>query len=107
MPITSNYRLIIINGPSDKWKLTGYRTEGHVWPKLEANLTECPLWIFDIWLSICSGTKYAIMKKIEEDAIFSRSFWNFENSITFSFLIVVENHLIKVIELCNTFKMSY
>ena len=48
-----------------------------------------------------------IMKKIEGDAIFSRSFLNFEKSITFLFLIVVENHLIKVIELCNTFKMSY
>ena len=52
MPITSNYRLIIINGPSDKWELSGFRTEGHVWPKLEAKITECPLWIFDIWLSI-------------------------------------------------------
>ena len=30
--------------------------------------------IFDIWLSICSRTKYAIMKKIEGDAILSRSF---------------------------------
>ena len=90
MPITSNYRLIIINGLSDKWELSGFRTEGHVWPKLEAKLTECPLWIFDIWLSICSRTKYAIMKKIEGDAIFSRSFWNFETSITFLFLIVVE-----------------
>ena len=29
---------------------------------------------FLIWLSICSRTKYAIMKKIEGDAIFSRSF---------------------------------
>ena len=29
---------------------------------------------FDIWLSICSRTKYAITKKIEGDAIFSRSF---------------------------------
>ena len=48
MPITSNYRLIIINGPSDKWELSGFRTEGHVWPKLEAKITECPLWIFDI-----------------------------------------------------------
>ena len=46
MPITSNYRLIIINGPSDKWELSGFRTEGHVWPKLEAKITECPLWIF-------------------------------------------------------------
>ena len=27
-----------------------------------------------IWLSICSRTKYVIMKKIEGDAIFSRSF---------------------------------
>ena len=27
-----------------------------------------------IWLSICSRTKYAIMKKIEGDAILSRSF---------------------------------
>ena len=90
MPFTSNYRLIIINGPSDKWELSGFRTEGHVWPKPEAKLTECPLWIFDIWLSICSRTKYAIMKKIEGDAIFSRSFWNFEKSITILFLIVVE-----------------
>ena len=31
------------------------------------------------------------MKKIEGDAIFSRSFLNFEKSITFLFLIVVEN----------------
>ena len=30
------------------------------------------------------------MNKIEEDAIFSRSFLNFEKSITFLFLIVVE-----------------
>ena len=30
------------------------------------------------------------MKKIEEDAIFSRSFRNFEKSITFLFLVVVE-----------------
>ena len=30
MPIASNYRLIIINGPSDKWELSGFRTEGHV-----------------------------------------------------------------------------
>ena len=89
MPITSNYRLIIINGPSDKWKLSGFRT-GHVWPQLEAKLTECPLLFFDIWLSICSRTKYVIMKKFEGDAIFSRSFWNFEKSITFLFLIVVE-----------------
>ena len=50
MHITSNYRLIIINGPSNKWELFGFRTEGHVWTKLEAKLTECPLWIFDIWL---------------------------------------------------------
>ena len=41
-------------------------------------------------LSICSRTKYAIMKKIEGDAIFSRLFLNFEKSITFLFLIVVE-----------------
>ena len=27
-----------------------------------------------LWLSICSRTKYAIIKKIEGDAIFSRSF---------------------------------
>ncbi len=90
MPITSNYRLIIINGPSDKWELSGFRTEGHDWLKLEAKLTECPLWIFDIWLSICSRTKYVIMKKFEGDVIFSRSFWNFEKSITFLSLIVVE-----------------
>ena len=31
------------------------------------------------------------MKKIEGDAIFSRSFLNFFQSITFLFLIVVEN----------------
>ncbi len=31
-----------------------------------------------------------LWKKIEGDAIFSRSFWNFEKSITFLFLIVVE-----------------
>ena len=49
MPITSNYRLIIINGPSDKWELSGFRTEGHVWLKLEVKITECPLWIFDIY----------------------------------------------------------
>ena len=30
------------------------------------------------------------MKKIEGDAIFSRSFWNLKKSITFLFLIVVE-----------------
>ena len=40
--------------------------------------------------SICSRTKYAIMKKIEGDAIFSRSFWKLKKSITFLFLIVVE-----------------
>ena len=34
-----------------------------------------------------SRTKYAIMKKIEGDEIFSRLFWK---SITFLFLIVVE-----------------
>ncbi len=90
MPITSNYRLIIINGPSDKWELSGFRTEGHVWSKLEAKITECPLWFFDIWLSICSRKKYAITKKIEGDSIFYRSFWNFEKSITFLFLIVAE-----------------
>ena len=27
---------------------------------------------FDIWLTICRRIKYGIMKKIEEDAIFSR-----------------------------------
>ena len=35
--------------------------------------------------SICSSTKYAIMKNVEGDEIFSRSFWNFEKSITFLF----------------------
>ena len=30
------------------------------------------------------------MKKIEGDAIFSRSFWNLKKRITFLFLIVVE-----------------
>ena len=30
------------------------------------------------------------MKKIEGDAIFSRSFWKFKKSITFLFLSVVE-----------------
>ena len=83
MPNTSNCRLQITNGPSDKWECSGLRTEGSVWPKLEANITECPLWIFDIWLTICRRTKYAIMKKIEGDAIFSRSFWNLKKSITF------------------------
>ena len=39
---------------------------------------------------LCSRTKYEIMKKIEGDAIFSRSFLNFEKSITLLFLIVVE-----------------
>ena len=90
MLIKSNCRLRIINGPSEKWEFSGFGTEGLVWPKLEAKITECPLWIFDIWLSICSRTKYAIIKKIEGDAIFSRSFWNFEKSITFLFIIVVE-----------------
>ena len=75
MLIKSNCRLRIIIGPSEKWELSGFGTEGHVWPKLEAKITECPLWICDIWLSICSRTKYAILKKIEGDAIFSRSFW--------------------------------
>ena len=107
MLIKSNCRLRIINGPSEKLELSGFATEGLVWPKLEAKITECPLWIFDIWLSICSRTKYAIIKKIEGDAIFSRSFWNFEKSKTFWFIIVVENHLIKVTELCNTFTMRY
>ena len=31
-------------------------------------------WNDPIWLTICRRTKYAIMKKIEGDAIFSRSF---------------------------------
>ena len=83
MPNTSNCRLQITNGPSDKWEFSGFRTEGSVWPKLEAKITECPLWIFDIWLTICRRKKYAIMKKIEGDAIFSRSFWNLKISITF------------------------
>ena len=87
MLIKSNCRLRIINGPSEKWELSGFGTEGLVWPKLEAKITECPLWIFDIWLSICSRTTYAIIKKIEEDAIFSRSFWKKYN---FFFIIVVE-----------------
>ena len=52
MPNTSNCRLQITNGPSDKWEFSGFRTEGSVWPKLEAKTTECPLWIFDIWLTI-------------------------------------------------------
>ena len=52
MPNTSNCRLQITNGPSDKWEFSGFRTEGSVWPKLEAKITECPLWIFDIWLTI-------------------------------------------------------
>ena len=63
MPIKSNCRLRIINGPSEKWELSGFGAEGIVWPKLEAKITVCPLWIFDIWLSICSRTKYAIIKK--------------------------------------------
>ena len=90
MPIKSNCRLRIINGPSEKWELSGFGAEGIVWPKLEAKITECPLWIFAIWLSMCSRTKYAIIKKIEGDAIFSTSFWKFEKSITFLFIIVVE-----------------
>ena len=52
MPNTSNCRLQITNGPSDEWEFSGFRTEGSVWPKLEAKITECPLWIFDIWLTI-------------------------------------------------------
>ena len=48
MPNKSNCRLRIINGPSDKWELSGFRTEGRDWPKLEAIITECPLWIFDM-----------------------------------------------------------
>ena len=93
MLIKSNCSLRIINGPSEKWELSGFGTEGHVWPKLGAKITACPLWIFDIiWLSIytCSRTKYAIKKKIEGGVIFSRSFWNFEKSRTFVFLIVIE-----------------
>ena len=73
MPNTSNCRLQITNGPSDKWEFSGFRTECpkcSVWPKLEANITECPLWIFDIWLTICGRTKYAIMKKIEGTRFF-------------------------------------
>ena len=70
MLIKSNCRLRIINGPSEKRELSGFGTEGLVWPKLEAKITECPLWIFDIWLSICSRTKYAIIKKIEETRFF-------------------------------------
>ena len=31
-----------------------------------------------------------LWKKIEGDTIFSRSFWNFEESKTFLFLIIVE-----------------
>ena len=76
MLIKSNCELSIINGPSEKWELSGFRTEGLVWSKLEATITECPLRIFYIWLSICSRTKYPIMKKIEEGVFFSRSFWN-------------------------------
>ena len=38
MPNTSNCRLQITNGPSDKWEFSGFRTEGSVWPKLEAKL---------------------------------------------------------------------
>ena len=52
MPNKSNCSLRIINGPSDKWEFSGFRTEDSVWPKLEAKITECPLWIFDIWLTI-------------------------------------------------------
>ena len=70
MPNKSNCSLRIINGPSDKWEFSGFRTEGSVWPKLEAKLTECPLWIFDIWLTIRRRTKYAIMKKIEGTRFF-------------------------------------
>ena len=52
MPNKSNCRLQINNGPSDKLEFSGFRTEGSVWTKLEAKITECPLWIFDIWLTI-------------------------------------------------------
>ena len=61
MLIKSYCRLRISNGPSDIWELPGFGT-GLVWPKLEAKVSECPLWFFDIWLSICSRTKYAIME---------------------------------------------
>ena len=48
------------------------------------------------------------MKKIEWVRFFLGRFEILKKSIPFLFLIVVEkNHLIKVIELCNTFKMSY
>ena len=90
MPITGNYRLIIINGPSDNENCLVSEQEVMLEPKLEAKITECPLWIFDIilWLSICSSlTKYAIMKKIEGVAIFSRSFWNFKKCHFFCFLL--------------------
>ena len=70
MLIKSNCRLSIINGPSEKWELSGFRTEGLVWPKLEATITECPLWIFDIWLSKCSRTKNSIMKKLKVGRFF-------------------------------------
>ena len=38
------------------------------------NLLSAHSEFFYIWLSISRRTKYAIMKKIEGDAIFSRSF---------------------------------
>ena len=70
MLIKSNCRLRIINGTSDKWEFSGFRTEGSVWPKLEAKITECPLWIFDIWLTICRRIKYAITKKLKGTRFF-------------------------------------
>ena len=38
MLIKSNCRLSIINGPSEKWELSGFRTEGLVWPKWKLQL---------------------------------------------------------------------
>ena len=73
-------------------RIVWFQTEGHVWPKLEAKITECPL--LNFWYMVkrklCSRTKYVTMKKIEGYTIFSRSFWKFKKSITFLFLIVVE-----------------
>ena len=43
MPIKSNCRLRIINGPSEKLELSGFGAEGIVSPKLEVKITECPL----------------------------------------------------------------
>ena len=53
---------------------------------LEATITECPLWFLDMVLAYVAEQNNVIMKKIEGDAIFSRSFWNFERS-QYNFLV--------------------